>query len=392
MFAPWLHNPPAGHGPRQREANIAIWTYAQPTEITFGLGSRHRLPDTASRFGRRCVLVTDRALAELPMAAEALAALGPEAILFSEVEPNPQVATVDRLADLLREHEAQVAVALGGGSSLDCAKAACSVAAQGGPIRRYHSGGEKLGPAHLPLIAMPTTAGTGSEVTPIAVLDDPEQGLKAPLAHPNFFPKSALVDPELTLTLPRLVTAATGLDALAHALEGYWSKNHQPICDVLAKEAARLAFAHLPVALDAPGDVAAREGMSQAALLGGMAFQLPKNAAVHACSFPLSSDYHLPHGTACAMTLDLFARYNAPALGVRGTALAQAAGFSDMDAMAEAIAALKAQSGLPTRLSEAGITESDLDRLVADSFHPLMDNNPRPVSAAGLRELYGSIL
>jgi len=369
-----------------------MWTYTQPTEITFGAGSRHRLPDMAGRFGARAVLVTDRALAELPMVGEALEALGPEALLFSEVEPNPQVSTVDRLAGLLREHRVDVAVAIGGGSSLDCAKAACSVARQDGPIRRYHSGGEKLGPAHLPLIAMPTTAGTGSEVTPIAVLDDPEQGVKAPLAHPNFFPKLALVDPELTLTLPRLVTAATGLDALAHAVEGYWSKNHQPICDVLAKEAARLVFAHLPTVLDEPGNLPAREGMAQAALLGGMAFQLPKNAAVHACSFPLSSDYHLPHGTACAMTLDLFARFNAPALGERGAVLAQAAGFADMIAMADGIAALKAHSGLPTRLSEAGVAESDLDQLVTDSFHPLMNNNPRPVSPEELRELYRSIL
>jgi len=369
-----------------------MWTYVQPTEIAFGAGSRHSLPEMAGRYGARAVLVTDRGLAELPMVGEALAALGPEAVLFSEVEPNPRVETVDRLAGLLREHGAQVVVALGGGSSLDCAKAACAVAVQGGPIRRYHSGGEELGPAHLPLIAMPTTAGTGSEVTPIAVLDDPEQGVKAPMAHPNFFPKIALVDPELTLTLPRLVTAATGLDALAHAVEGYWSRNHQPICDVLAQEAARLVFAHLPTALNEPGNLAARAGMSQAALLGGMAFQLPKNAAVHACSFPLSSDFHLSHGTACAMTLDLFARYNAPALGERGTALAQAAGFADMAAMADGIAALKAQSGLPTRLSEAGVTERDLDQLVADSFHPLINNNPRPVSPEELRDLYRSIL
>ncbi len=369
-----------------------MWTYLQPTEITFGAGCRRQLPELLGRFGPRAVLVTDRALAELPMAGETLAVLGPGAVLFSEVEPNPQVTTVDRLAGLLRAHRADVAVALGGGSSLDCAKAACSVARQDGPIRRYHSGGEKLGPAHLPLIALPTTAGTGSEVTPIAVLDDPEQGVKAPLAHPNFFPKLALVDPELTLTLPRLISAATGLDALAHAVEGYWSRNHQPICDVLAREAARLVFAHLPVVLEDPENLVAREGMAQAALLGGMAFQLPKDAAVHACSFPLSSDYHLPHGTACAMTLDLFARYNAPALGERGTALAQAAGFADMDALADGIAALKAQSGLPTRLSEASVSEADLNQLVADSFHPLMNNNPRPVSPEALHDLYRSIL
>ena len=163
-------------------------------------------------------------------------------------------------------------------------------------MRSYHSEGAKLDGRHLPLIAIPTTAGTGSEVTPISVLDDPEKGIKAPLAHNNFFPKVALVDPELTLTLPRFVTACTGLDALAHAIEGYWSRNHQPICDVLALEAAKLVPEALSIVLEDGSNIGAREAMCRAALLAGMAFQIPKNAAVHACSFPISSRYHQPHG------------------------------------------------------------------------------------------------
>lgn len=369
-----------------------MWTYTQPTEISFGVGARKSLPEIAARFGSRSVLVTDCALCELPMVAETLNALGDGAVMFSNVEPNPQVTSVDALAELLVSHGAEVCVAVGGGSSLDCAKAACSVALQGGPTRKYHSEGVALGLEHLPLIAIPTTAGTGSEVTPISVLDDPLKNIKAPLTHPNFFPKVALIDPELTLTKPRTVTASTGLDALAHAIEGYWSKNHQPICDTLAKEAVRLVFEHLPRVLEDGSDLAAREGMSLAALLGGLAFQLPKNAAVHACSFPLSSDYHLAHGTACAMTLDLFCRYNAPAMGERGGALAAAGRFKSMEALADGIAHIKANSGLPTRLREIGVTEAELDSIVEGSFHPLMNNNPRPITPEVLRELYAGIL
>ena len=369
-----------------------MWHYRQPTEIAFGPGARRSLPEWAARYGSRPLLVTDATLAGLPMVDEVRHLLGSEVPMFAEVEPNPTVGSVDGLGRLLNDCSSDVVVAVGGGSSLDCAKAACSVARQGGPMRRYHSEGQTLDDRHLPLIALPTTAGTGSEVTPIAVLGDPEKGVKTPLAHDNFFPTVALVDPELSLTMPRHVTAATGLDALSHAIEGYWSKNHQPICDVLALRAVSLVFQHLPVALGEGGDLVAREGMSLAALLGGLAFQLPKNAAVHACSFPLSNDYHLPHGVACALTLDRFIRYNAAALGQRGLALARAAGFPDMYALADAVAAIKAASGLPTRLSQVGIREEDLDGLVAASFHPLMNNNPREVTAPELRALYQGLL
>lgn len=369
-----------------------MWTYRQPTEINFGLGAREMLPQVIGRFGQAPLLVTDRALVDLPLVADVRAAIGGEVPVFSDVDPNPTVNSVDALAEMIGEVCADVVVGVGGGSSLDCAKAACSVALQGPPMRRYHSEGVALDDRHLPLIALPTTAGTGSEVTPIAVLGDPEKDFKAPIAHDNFFPAVAVVDPELTRTMPRAVTASTGLDALAHAVEGYWSKNHQPICDVLAFRAVALVFEHLPAALDEPDNMAAREGMSLAALLGGMAFQLPKNAAVHACSFPLSNTWHLPHGTACAMTLDHFARFNAEAMGERGIALAQAGGFADMNALADGIAGLKAMSGLPVTLGEIGVTEDDLPALVEASFHPLMNNNPREVTAEELAEVYRGML
>ncbi|MHB1190661.1 MAG: iron-containing alcohol dehydrogenase family protein [Armatimonadota bacterium] len=368
------------------------WTYKQTTAVTFGMGARKALPEVVAGLGARPILVTDAFLRKMEMTREVLGLIGAGTQLFAEVEPNPTVSSVDALADMIRSKGCDVVVALGGGSSLDCAKAACSVAAQGGSARDYHSGGKTLDARHLPLVAVPTTAGTGSEVTPFSVLDDPEKGIKAPLAHDNFFPKAAVVDPELTVTMPRSVTAATGLDALAHAVEGYWSKNHQPICDLLSFEAVGLVFTHLQAALDDGSDIKAREGMMLASLLAGMAFQLPKNAASHACSFPLSSKYHLPHGTACAMTLDHFTRFNAEAMGERGVALANAVGFADMEALADAISEMKAYAGLPTTLSEVGVRAEDIDELVYGSFHPLIKNNPREVTAEELRALYLGML
>jgi len=369
-----------------------MWTYQQPTRIVFGIGSRKNLYEIVTGFGRKPILVTDAGFKELPATAETLAVLGSDVRLFCEVTPNPTVDAVDALARTIRDSGCDVVAALGGGSPLDCAKAACSVAVQEGSARDYHSGGAKLDGRHLPLIAVPTTAGTGSEVTPISVLDDPGKGIKAPVVHDNFYPTVALIDPELTLTMPRYVTACTGLDALAHAVEGYWSCNHQPICDAMALEAVSLVMTHLSLVLDDGEDLSSREAMSLAATLGGLAFQIPKNAAVHACSFPLSSRYHLAHGAACAMTLDHFIRYNAEAMGDRAKALAKAAQATDMEEFADKVAALKVQGGVPNRLSEVGVGTEDLDSLVKDSFHPLMKNNPREVTAADLRSIYGAMM
>ena len=369
-----------------------MWTYKQPTQIRFGVGARKTLPELAAQFGSRPVLITDSALRDTAMVNEALASLGPNARLFSDIEPNPTVTSVDRAVSEIAANRCDVVFAIGGGSSLDCAKAAAAVAAQGGSAREYHTGGRKLDANSLPMIAMPTTAGTGSEVTPISVLDDPESGVKAPLVHDSLFPRVALVDPELTVTMPRYVTACTGLDALAHAVEGYWSKNHQPICDLMALEAVKLIVRYMPIVLKDGADLDARTGMSQGALLGGLAFQLPKNAAVHACSYPLCIIYHLPHGAGCALTLDHFMKFNAEVMGERGKALARAAGVEDMAALSGIVADLKRQAGLPTRLSEIGVTKESLDELVQSSFVPMMKNNPRDVTASDLRSLYEEML
>jgi len=369
-----------------------MWTFLLPTRVTFGDGASAGVREAAARLGARPLLVTDATLSRLPHI-QALQARLPEAPVFTEVEPNPTVANVDALAERIRVHQADVLVAIGGGSALDCAKAAaCLCRHRDTSVRPFHSEGRAFGTERIPLIAIPTTAGTGSEVTPFAVLNDPEKGVKGPIASESLYPTLALVDPELTHSLPVAVSAATGLDALCHAIEGYWSRNHQPVCDLLAIEAARLVFANLATVLAQPDDAKARNAMSYAALLAGMAFQLPKNAMVHACSFPLSNRYHLPHGVACALTLEGAIRLNAPCLGDRFAAFATACGFADAEAMAAAVHRLKRLGGLPCTLAEAGIPENAVETLIAESFHPLLQNNPRPITSADLRALYRELM
>ncbi len=367
------------------------WLFCLPTAIVFGDGVSADLAERVRRWGNRPVVVTDCFLADLPFM-QSLWHQFDVSRRFSDVEPNPTVATVDRLAALLRESAADVVVAIGGGSSLDCAKAACFLAASGETsIRPYHSGGRSLGETRLPLVAVPTTAGTGSEVTPFAVLDDRERGVKGPIAGPALYPTLAVVDPRLTHTMPVAVTAATGLDALSHALEAYWSRNHQPLCDLMAGEAARLIFLWFEKVCREPGHAEGRRAMAYAATLAGAAFQLPKNAMVHACSFPLSSRYHLPHGSACAFTLEFAIRFNAPAMDGRLEELAARCGFADLEALIARVREFKRMGGLPCTLTEAGIDPDDVEGLIRESFHPLMRNNPVEVTEADLRRMYASL-
>ena len=235
------------------------------------------------------------------------------------------------------------------------------------------------------MVAAPSTAGTGSEVTQVSVMSYGSE--KKTINHPAFMPRAALVDPSLTRSVPQKVTMITGLDALAHALEGFWSRNHQPISDQMARQAIRLVLDNLERAWRDGSDLEARSNMSLAALFGGLAFALPKTAGCHACSYPLSEDCGLPHGEACAFTLDSFVRINADE---RLEALCRELGLSGAEELARRIAALKQLGGLKTRLSQ--LENADPAKLARDSaVHPLMKNNPVPMDEAALRRMFEAL-
>ena len=358
--------------------------YTQPVKIRFGAGSIAQLGETIRSLGAsRCLLLCDPFLRER---AEALMAQTPEiCAVFSEIEENPQLSGVEKASALICAHGCDAVAGLGGGSTMDTAKFAAAIAAEGADALECFRGARPFPAKRLPVIAVPTTAGTGSEVTQVSVISHGKE--KKTINDPAFMPACAIVDPALTVSVPPRVTMNTGLDALAHALEGYWSRNHQPISDLMAIEAVRLVLENLETAWRDGGNTEARGNMSLAALLGGLSFALPKTAASHACSYPLSEDYHLPHGEACAFTLDSFVRINADE---RLETLCRRVGLADTAELARRIRELKVLGGLRSRLSELG--EVDFDKLCRDcAAHPLMRNNPVPMDAEALGRMFEAL-
>jgi len=244
----------------------------------------------------------------------------------------------------------------------------------------------------LPLIVIPTTAGTGSEVTPVSVLTDAAAGKKSSIVHPCLFPKLAVIDPELCLSMPPNLTAVTGLDALAHALEAFWSKNHQLICDALALEASRKVFEYLPTAFKDGSNLKARAEMCEASVLAGMAFALPRTAGSHACSYAFTTAYDVPHGEACALTLAAFTRINCEAEEGRLHNFARQLGFKDAYAMADRIDELKQLTGMRMTLGQIGATKKAVPMLVESSKHPNLLNNPVAMDDGRLSALFESLL
>jgi len=366
------------------------WIYEQPVKIIFRTGGAGNIESLLKTEGwRRAVLICDPFFANNGLTKKIYESSGGRIVqVFSDVNQNPRVEDVNKCADIMRNCNADCAIALGGGSSIDCAKAACAIALTNDRIEQYHTGGKALTDNVLPLMAIPTTAGTGSEVTCVSVLTDPAKGIKSPIADSKLYAKVALIDPELTYSVPRQVTASTGFDAISHALEGFWSKNHQPICDALAVYAAKLGFKYLEAAYNDGNDIIAREKMCEASLIAGLAFTLPKTAAAHACSFPLTNIYSIPHGEACAFTLDLLCEINAEAEGGRLNDFAREIGFENAVAMAKKIREMKKAMGMKFTLKDAGIKKEELDSLAEKCKHPNILNNPVYMGTEEIKKMF----
>lgn len=369
------------------------WEYLQPVKIRFGNGKVGELSKLAKELKcEKGLLVSDAFFLTNGLADKIIKESdGIITRVFGDISPNPDVEEVDACAKVIKDNEIGFVVALGGGSALDCAKAAASICLTDDSIRKYHGTGNKMPQMHIPLIAVPTTAGTGSEVTCVSVLTDHKNGKKSPIVSDGFYPEYAIIDPELTYSMPPIVTAGTGIDVLSHALEGFWSKGHQPICDALALHSAGLVFGYLYKAFKNPTDADAREKMAEASLIAGLAFTLPKTTASHACSFPLTNIYHIPHGEACGLTLDYFARINAKAENGRLDEFAKKLGFKNTDDMADEIYKLKEKMGLRNDLKDLNLTDEQVSELVRISRHPNLYNNPVEITDEMLNDMYQSM-
>jgi alcohol dehydrogenase class IV len=350
------------------------------------------------------LFVTDaqvRALGLADAAIEALHVGGRTVAIFDAVEADPSRATLEAVVAAGREAGASSVVGFGGGSPMDVAKLAAYLLGSGDDLDAVWGVGKAQGEG-LPLVLVPTTAGTGSEATPVAIITlpgDEKRGVSAPALIADY----AVLDPMLTLGLPRAVTATTGIDAMVHAIEAYTSAHlKNPLSDMLAREALRLLSANLLAACDEPGNVAARQAMLLGAHLAGVAFANAPVAGVHALAYPLGGRFHVPHGVSNLLMLPHVLRFNMnaamplyaelgpivdPGLMTLGRQ-AQAAG------LVEALQAMSISAGMPQHLRDVGVTAEDLDRLAADAMlqERLLRNNPRPICEADARLIYEAAL
>ena len=375
---------------KDKEIKDNEWKYEQPVKIICGRGAIRELPEAISLIGGNIGLLISGKHLWRGDDGERIKGLcnGKIAAVFSDVSVNPLLDEVEKAAELAKENSVDFIIAVGGGSVIDCAKAVSVAAATENSFKdMYYSG--KFPEAGIPLIAVPTTSGTGSEVTAVSVISDNKTGIKKPISCKSFYPAYALSDSALTDSMPPKVIAETGIDAIAHALEAYWSINHQPICDMFAIKSLKLALAWLEKSYFEHGNKEAKDNMAQAALLAGMAFNLPKTTVCHACSFPLTNIYGISHGEAVGLTLDYFLRVNAHGKETeRLIILSKELGFKDVDQFADRIADLKNRLNLRTDLKEFDIDEKKLVQLVKESQHPNILGNPVKVTEQMLYNMY----
>lgn len=373
------------------------WEFNLPVKLEFGNGKRKELKRFIDEIGgKNGVLVCSKSFSKNGVADEFVNMSGGKIkAVFSDIRPNPTTDNVNACVKLMRETKADFAVALGGGSPMDCCKAACAIARGSDIIEAYHSGGKPVSADEtIPMIAVATTSGTASEITNISVLTDLSKNFKQPMNDNAMYPRIAVIDPELTLTVPPQITASTGLDVLSHAIESYWSTLHQPICSACSVYSARIVFEWLETAYREPDNLTAREKMAEASIVAGAAFSHPRTTGSHACSFPLTNIYGVPHGEACAFTLDYFLKFNADNADADGriTALARDCGFDSAYEMADRIKEMKKNMGMRTRLSEIGCTtEEQIRELTKKSMSMLMTRNPIPLTEDDIYNMYTTL-
>lgn len=375
-----------------------------PTELSTGRGVFANLGRQAARFGRRAFLVSGVGAARrtglLDRATRLLADAGVTAVPFSRVSGEPDLVLVEEGVALARQEGCDVVVGLGGGSAIDAAKAVAGAATLPGTIWDYHAG-RPIEQAGLPFLAVPTTAGTGAEVTKNAVLCDPRDGAKYSIRDDRWFARVAIVDPELMASMPPAVTASTGSDALCQAIESFTSIGANPVTDALAREAIVRIGRSLERAYAQGDDLAAREDMAYGSLLAGMAMASARLGGVHGMAHPLGSHFSIPHGVICGLLLPYTMAYNLPStvakyaevgrlMGARGTF---ASAEAEARAAVEAVRALLSRIGIPEHLRGFGVTPDRFDQIIAESLPSgSLKHNPRPLAAADVRAILEAAL
>ncbi len=377
----------------------ANWSY--PTAIRFGAGRIAEIGEACASAGiRRPLLVTDRGLASLPITGRALDlmdAAGLGRALFAEVDPNPDEKNLAAGLAAYRAGGHDGVIACGGGSGLDLGKMVAFMAGQTRPVWDFEDIGDwwtRADPAGIaPIVAVPTTAGTGSEVGRASVLTNSETHVKKIIFHPKVLPAQVICDPELTVGMPPAITAGTGMDAFAHCLEAFCSPHFHPMSAGIALEGMRLVKDYLPRAFADGTDMEARAQMMAAAAMGAVAFQKGLGA-IHAISHPVGALYGTHHGTTNAVVMPAVLRFNRPAIEAKlsraGAYLGIAGGF---DGFCGFVDALNAELGIPTGLAALGVTRDRVPDLAVMALEdPSVAGNPVPMTHENTRALLADCL
>lgn len=379
-----------------------IGEFYAPGKIIFGPGGISQVGAEAKRLGSKALIVLGRGAMRKSGALDRLTHLlienNLEYAIYENIPSDPTVKIVDAGTDFARKENSNLVISLGGGSVLDTGKAISVIVTNEGSVADYQEiegKGRKFQHRPISFIAIPTTSGTGSEATRNAVITNTELGLKKSIRDPWLLPEVALIDPELTLSLPPYMTAISGGDALTQCIESYLGKKNQEITDVLALHAIGLIGKSLVKAVKDGKNLEARKDMAMAALLSGLCLSNSGLGAAHALSHPLGVYYKIPHGLSCAVLLPYVMEYNLPVITKRLAKIAQSLGedvslLSESEAAQRAVEKIKeilSQAGIKDNLSEWGIKEEDFPQLIRGAKGGTLNNNPREVSDKDLIEL-----
>ncbi|BAD74273.1 alcohol dehydrogenase (plasmid) [Geobacillus kaustophilus HTA426] len=384
----------------QKEVEFEF-SFHLPTSIQFGYGKASQLGNQLVDMGiKSAFLVTDRGVEATGLLAGIIQSLESSNIqycVYADVEPDPSLETIDQGAAAFKEQPFDCIVAIGGGSPIDTAKGIRVVATNGGSIGDYAGVNRIKKKSEIPLIALPTTSGTGSEVTIFGVYSDWKNNVKVTVTSPYMAPEIALVDPKLTMSLPKKITAASGIDALAHGIETFFSLRSQPISDVLAIEAMTTVNRYLRRAVEDGTNKEARIGMSYGSLLAGMAFNNGFLGLAHAIGSALSGHCHVSHGVAIGLLLPKVVEFNSVVQPEKAAKIAELLGRKGnqntlVQQAALAVASLVKEIGLPTRLRDVDVPKEKLPDIAKDSFKSgMMRFNPRQPSEAEVMTLLQQI-
>ncbi|UCF74046.1 MAG: iron-containing alcohol dehydrogenase [Deltaproteobacteria bacterium] len=378
-----------------------ITLFRTTPRIVMGPGAIGQIGQEAFNLsGKKALIVTDKGLIGAGLIQPVEKSLKSSRIkyaVFDAVEPDPRYEIVAECLEQIHREKVNLIIGIGGGSPIDIAKTSAIMAANKGTIAEYF-GIDLVPKPGLPTIIVPTTAGTGSEVTPIAILSDESEKLKKGIVSPYLFPALALLDPELTLGLPPQITAATGMDALIHALEAYTSVNATQITDLLAFRAIEMLYENIRTAYANGNDLGARSKMLEGSLLAGMAFANAGVTAVHAFAYPIGAEFHIPHGIANTLMLPHVIRFNLLGNLPKFAQIAKAFSLSTegldelraAEMSVEAIERLTEDLRVPRNLAEFGVTEGDIPRLAEGVMKVtrLLANNPRIMTLEDAKEIY----